>query len=111
MAGTVIPYPTLTPNHQLFSYTESYSPTSDNTGITWCDFHSDYFNLYYSTWNPVLTLGYSCTNIGSNDGKAKGPLVQVQTGGQLQWVGGFMGVVLRRMLRLLRLIFFNILFI
>ena len=43
--------------------------------------------FYYSTWNPILTLGDSCMNIGSNYGKTKRLLAQVQTGGQQQWVG------------------------
>lgn len=69
------PQQSLTPNDQLFSYTKSYYSTSaPNTGITWYDFHSEYFYLYYSTWNPILTLGYSCMNTGSDYGETKGLL-------------------------------------
>lgn len=65
-----------------FPNTKGFDPTSaHNTGMMWCGFHSEYFHLYYSIWNPVFAVGHSCMSIGSDYGKTKGLLARGQTGG------------------------------
>lgn len=55
------------------------------SGYQWGNLYQE---LWQSLWNPVLTLGYSWMNTGSNSEKMTELLAQDQAAGQHSWTGG-----------------------